>query len=494
MAEREEKKEYEEIIKSRDFLQSVLENMTDGVLVADMQGVITHINKTMSEMVGYSPQEMIGRHTTILQAVENDTQTPIKREIILKELMERGTATRRHDTYRAKDGRLIPVDIHITLLKDQANRPIGSIAVIRDISQRLKLEKELKENSEFIENVMETSVDGIIITDATAKILRVNQATLEILGYSKDEIVGRYTMEIFPFQQSERSRYMEMFHELFEKGKKIGHEYSWTKRDGMVYHLDLNYSLVRDSSGMPRFVVALIRDISQKKEMEKALKESEGRFRNLVEMANDGIIMGDRERNIILFNRKAEEIYGYKREEVIGKNVEILVPPRYRGLEREWYNVVLKIGASPILEKPVEMEGLRKDGSEIPLEYSFSMYREEKGFFSMAVVRDITERKKLEREIIEKEKLSALMELAGATAHELNQPLTTILGAAEMIMRKTKEKDPQFRQLSLIAKETKRLASMIKKIRKVIRYETKPYLGEVKIIDLEKATKTRGKE
>jgi signal transduction histidine kinase len=135
------------------------------------------------------------------------------------------------------------------------------------------------------------------------------------------------------------------------------------------------------------------------------------------------------------------------------------------------------------------MEGLRKDGSEIPLEYSFSMHRDEKGEFSMAVIRDITERKKLEKERIEREKLSALMELAGATAHELSQPLTTILGCAETIIRKTSQQDPLFKQLSLIAKETERLSSMIKKIRKVIRYETKPYLNDVKIIDLDKASK-----
>jgi PAS domain S-box-containing protein len=363
MAERGEKKEYEEIIMSRDFLQSVLENLADGVLVADMKGIIVHVNKTLSEMLGYSSEEMIGKHASMLRPIGEDTDAILSREDRVKELVKKGKVSRFHQSYQAKDGRWITVDIHITLLKDPAKGPIGSIAIIRDLSQRIKMERDLK--------------------------------------------------------------------------------------------------------------------------------ESEERFRNLVEMANDGIVMADGERKIILFNRKAEEIYGYKRKEVIGKNVEILIPPQYRGLERGWYNGILKTGISPILEKPVELESLRKDGSKIPLEYSFSMYREEKGFFSMAVVRDITERKKLERELIEKEKLSALMELAGATAHELNQPLTTILGAAEILMRKAGEKDPQLKQLSLIAKETQRLSGMIKKIRKVIRYETKPYLDDVKIIDLDKASKKR---
>ena len=351
-----------DIVQSRDFLRSVLENMADGVVISD-QKVIVHINRAMSELMGYVPAEVIGKPTTVFRPPEKEEKTERRLKIIFEELIEKGKVRIHRDIYQTKDGRPIPVEINISLLKDQAGRLIGSVALIRDISQREKIEKELK--------------------------------------------------------------------------------------------------------------------------------TSEERFRNLVEMANDGIIMVDGERKITLFNHKAEEIYGYKREEIIGKEVSMLIPRRLQKKEREWYNLLLRTGSSPAMDKAVELEGLHKDGSEIPLEYSFSMLREETGVFSIAVVRDITERKKLEKELIEKEKLSALMELAGATAHELNQPLTTILGSAEILMRKSSEKDPHFKQLSLIAKETQRLSGMIKKIRKAIRYETKPYLDDVRIIDQDKASKKR---
>ena len=352
--------------------------------------------------------------------------------------------------------------------------------------------RDLVESGDFLRSLLENMADGIVIADQKV-IVHINHALSEMLGYSPQEVIGKPTTTFRPPEQAamSSSRVQSIFEELIEKGKvRILHDIYQTK-DGRLIPVDVNISRLRDQDG--RFIgsVAVIRDISQTEKIEKERKESEERFRNLVEIANDGIIIGDINRNILLFNRKAEEIYGYKREEIIGKNVTLLVPPRYRKPEREWFDSVAKTGILPLLGRAIEMEGLRKDGSEIPLEYSFSMHRDEKGGFSMAVIRDITERKKLEKERIEREKLSALMELAGATAHELNQPLTTILGAAEILMRKASEKDPQLKQLSLIVKETERLSSMIKKIRKVIRYETKPYLDDLRIIDLDKASKKK---
>jgi PAS domain S-box-containing protein len=318
----------------------------------------------------------------------------------------------------------------------------------------------------------------------------------EMMGYAPEEIIGRSTTVFRPPEKDEKTkpRSKIIFEELLEKGKVWIHRDIYQKKDGRLITVEINPSLLKDQTGRVIGSVAVIRDISQREKIGKELKESEQRFLNLVEMASDGIVMVDGERKVIQFNRKAEEIYGYKREEILGKDVSILVPPRHRKKEKEWYDMLLKTGDSPVMGKTIELEGLHKDGNEIPLEYSFSMLQEEKGVSSLAVVRDITERKRLGKELVEKERLSALMEMAGATAHELNQPLTTILGATEMIMRKTDEKDPQFRQLSLIAKEAKRLASMIRKIRKVIQYETKPYLEDVKIIDLDKASKKDKRE
>jgi len=352
--------------------------------------------------------------------------------------------------------------------------------------------KEIIKSKDFLHDVLENMADGVVVSDSKGTILHINRAISEILGYSPEEIIGK-TTSIFtaPQRDSHAPNYRNVFHTLHKKGKSAFLHDHFKRKDGQLIPVDVNISLLKDQMGKIIGSVGVIRDITYREEMERVLKESEERFRNIVEIANDGIVMVDRERKVILFNRRAEEIYGYKKEEILGQEVGILVPPQYRKMERAWYDILLKTGSSPVLGRPTELQGLRKDGTEVPLEYSFSMHMGVGEGFSIAVVRDITERKRLEKELIDKEKFSALMEMAGATAHELNQPLTTILGTVEMIMRKSREEEPQYRHLLLISKEVKRLSHMIKKIRKVIRYETKPYLGEVSIIDIDKASKKR---
>lgn len=345
-------------------------------------------------------------------------------------------------------------------------------------------------NSDFLLRVLENIADGLVISDQKA-ILYINHSMSEMTGYTLEEVIGKPTTFFCPHAKPEETsaRLKHIFEELEKKGRfQIYNDFYQTK-DGRLLNVEINISILKDNEGKLLGSVAVIRDITWREKAEKELLKSEERFYNLVEMANDGIVMVDNDRKVILFNRKAEEIYGYSKEEIIGKEVSVLVPERHQKREKEWYDLLLTTGNSPVMNKSVELEGLRKDGTEIPLEYSFSMLRDEKGVLSIAVVRDIRERKRLEKEIIERERLSALMELAGATAHELNQPLTTILGATDLLLRKVSENDPYFKQLSLISKETQKLSNMIKKIRKVIRYETKPYLNNIKIIDLDKASR-----
>jgi PAS domain S-box-containing protein len=166
-------------------------------------------------------------------------------------------------------------------------------------------------------------------------------------------------------------------------------------------------------------------------ETELKLKESEEKYHDLIEFANVGIIAVENDK-IVQINKRAEEIYGYSKEELISQSLDILIPEKYRKKYREILNEILKSGKAK--KMIFEEEGIRKDGSSFPLEISFSLsHRGENTLTIIAVVRDITERKKMEEKLIQSEKLSALGELAGGVAHDFNNMLAAILGRVQLL-------------------------------------------------------------
>ena len=164
-------------------------------------------------------------------------------------------------------------------------------------------------------------------------------------------------------------------------------------------------------------------------EAEEELKKSEERYHNLVEFANVGIITTE-DSKITQVNRRAEEIYGYSKKELIGQSPNILTMNKYKKQHREMLNEILRCGKA---EKTIfEEEGVKKNGSLFPIEISFSLTREEENMV-IAVIRDITERKEMEHKLLQSEKLKSLGELAGGVAHDFNNVLAAILGRVQLM-------------------------------------------------------------
>ena len=173
----------------------------------------------------------------------------------------------------------------------------------------------------------------------------------------------------------------------------------------------------------------LIASNQQLRASENALRESEERYHNLLEFANAGIIASENDK-IIQVNRKAEEIYGYSKDELLGHSPSILTPEKYRKSHRE---ILQRIVTSGTPEKMIfEEEGLKKDGSLLPVEISFTLTLKEKNLI-IAVIRDITERKEMEHRLLQSEKLRSLGELAGGVAHDFNNVLAAILGRVQLV-------------------------------------------------------------
>lgn len=203
---------------------------------------------------------------------------------------------------------------------------------------------------------------------------------------------------------------------------------------------------------------------------------------NLIQNSADMIVSTGRKRIITLFNRRAEEVLGYRSDEVIGRPVDIL----YEVGEAERVERHLK--AQPdgrLMEYEINLR--TRQGWTIPARLTASLLYDSSGRVtgSVGACTDLTHIKVLEKEIMKQQKLLAIAELGGAASHELNQPLTVALGRIQLILRREGRECPYRRDLTQAERELQRMASLVRRMGRIVRYKTKPYLGQSRIVDLE---------
>lgn len=193
------------------------------------------------------------------------------------------------------------------------------------------------------------------------------------------------------------------------------------------------------------------------------VQESERSFRALVESARDPIIQADSRGRLVWWNQAAQSLFGYGEQELLGQPVGLLMPERHRAAHAEGLERFARSGQSDIVGKTLEYEGLKRDGTEFPVELSLVAWRGERGMYFGAILRDLSERKRMdalarqkEAELRQKQKMEALGRLAAEVAHDFNQLLQVIQGSSQMLLRGRDEGDPLFKRLNAIKKASER--------------------------------------
>ncbi|MGZ3477943.1 MAG: histidine kinase dimerization/phospho-acceptor domain-containing protein, partial [Polyangiales bacterium] len=216
----------------------------------------------------------------------------------------------------------------------------------------------------------------------------------------------------------------------------------------------------------------------------------------LIDASRDAIIASDMRGSVIVFNEAAERVTGLRAEDVVGKiDVGELYPA---GTAKE----IMRLLRSPEkggvgLAIGVEAEILSREGVPIPILLSAAVIYDDEGreIATTGFFADMRDRRQMERRLkdaqaalIQTEKQAAVAELAGSAAHELNQPLTSVMGYAELLRRRLEQGTPQHHAADIIVSEAERMAEIVRKIGKITRYETKSYVGTARILDLDRAS------
>ncbi len=435
---RKSEKDQLQLRQTEEQLHNMSENTSSFLYVKDLEGKYTYVNRQFSKAWGVPIKEILGKSDYDLfpkEAAEAFTLND-------KRVIESGKIMEFEEVAKLKGSTHTYIASKFPLL-DSSGKPYALCGISTDITTRKQAEEEIQKLSQ----VVKQSSFALVITDATGTIEYVNPCFTKSTGYTADEVIGK-TPSILKSGETSPSEYKRLW-ETITSGKEWRGVFHNKKKDGTLYWEKAVIAPLRDDNGKVTHFIAVKEDITKQKKMETTLLDHETFIHSIVENILDGLIAASSSGIIQLFNPQAEKIFGYTADEVIGKNITVLMTESDGEKHLLGFENYLKTGIAKIIGTTVEVQGLRKDQTSFPVELSISemTQREEKWF--IATTRDITEHKEAEermelaqKQIIASQKLAGVGELAAGVSHEVLNPVNIISVHTQMLQKKTKD-DPK---------------------------------------------------
>jgi PAS domain S-box-containing protein len=337
------------------------------------------------------------------------------------------------------------------------------------------------------EEFFQRAFDGILVLDGEFRVLHINPAGEQITGYARRGLVGTSLLEIVV--EPDRGVLKRVLREAGARSFDLG--MTTTSGDPIVVSVSPSAVLADDT-----LIVLSFRDVTEARMLENELRSTKEFLERLIDSTVDAILATDVDGQVILFNQGAERIFGLAAVDVVGKRTMRELYPEGMAEQVMEHLRGPDDGGYGRLEA-VRKEVLNASGELVPVLLSANLiYEEGREVGTVGIYSDLRERLRIERtlaqaqeKLIETEKQALIAELAGTTAHELNQPLTSIMGYAELLKRRVAPDDSNHRAVDTILREAERMAEIVRKIGKITRYETKAYVGGAQILDLEKSSR-----
>jgi two-component system sensor kinase FixL len=348
------------------------------------------------------------------------------------------------------------------MASEEMTRSIGELEELN--AQLLEKEKEidaLKIKNLFLGNLFDGISEEIMVLNPDYIIKDVNRAFLNRYGLEKRDVLGRKCYEVklrskAPCNQSDKDCPLAR---AKETGKRVRMTHYQEDERGEIREFNLFMYPLESPLKKAEYFMEIARDVTENRALVRKLQASDKRFGAILDTATDAVLSIDENHNIVLFNDAAQRIFGYAREEVLGKDLNMLIPPRY-GDHHRYLHRFLEKRESDIIGKTISLTGLRKNGEEFPIEMSLSFLEMDGVITFTAIVRDVSEHRELEKKLLQSERLAAVGQAVAHVAHEIKNPLMIIGGFTNHIGKSLND-HRDLQKLEMILDEVRRLERLV---------------------------------
>ena len=429
------KRAEEEVKSSQATLSGIVESAMDGIITVDDEGRIMQFNPAAESIFGRSREQVVGENlNNLFPARYRDLHASYMRGFGDEGATHRRMGKTGIVRGLRDNGQEFPLEGSISQV-DIAGRKYFT-AIVRDVTERQRVEDELREQHQFVLALVNTMAQGLIVLDEQARLEFVNPAFADMLHSKPDELIGKTPYDLVNAEDH------PTLGKAWER-HKAGHVESFEARllsaDGSeVYALAVGTPRYKD--GDFAGTIGVVTNLTERRQIEEALQESEARTRLIVETALDAVVTMDMEGLITGWNDQAEKVFGWSSDEIVGQRMSAtIIPHQYRQAHEDGMGHYRRTGEGPVLNQRIEITALHRDGHEFPVELAITPVQIGGRTSFSAFIRDISERKLAEQSLQEAKELAeeaadAKAAFLASMSHEIRTPLNAVIGLTGLLL------------------------------------------------------------